>query len=189
MLTVDASRRSHAWGLRPLNASTARFGKQFGRAGDFYLQCADGSLRVFMLRMGCLCPEWASSFDIYLQCAEGSLRVFMLRMGCLCLPAWLVYSANMDVQRRWRKADRHCTSGRIIPYILHLRLALWLHMPYTHSPRPQSPRETLFQRISHGWAVSFVGFLQYRLMEDSFRPFALSKPSIGQVATFIDWIR
>ena len=160
MLTVDASRRSHAWGLRPLNASTARFGKQFGRAGDFYLQCADGSLRVFMLRM-----------------------------GCLCLPAWLVYSANMDVQRRWRKADRHCTSGRIIPYILHLRLALWLHMPYTHSPRPQSPRETLFQRISHGWAVSFVGFLQYRLMEDSFRPFALSKPSIGQVATFIDWIR
>ena len=67
------------WQYRPENTSASGFITLhlFG----------DNSLRTFMLRIGCLCPEWASSNRHLHLFGDNSLRTFMLRMGYLC-PEW-----------------------------------------------------------------------------------------------------
>ena len=56
-----------------------------------------------MLRIGCLCPEWASSNRHLHLFGDNSLRTFMLRMGYLC-PEWASsdrHFGTSSIVRRW----------------------------------------------------------------------------------------
>jgi len=75
-----------------LDTATQKDGIAIGTLAFFFLSrhlllLADNSFRAFMLRMGCLCPEWASSDRQLHLFGDNSFRTFMLRIGCLC-PEW-----------------------------------------------------------------------------------------------------
>jgi hypothetical protein len=75
---------------------------------DGFTMIADNFFRTFMLRIGCLCPEWASSYKIF----SANRRLFLSGVYG-ARPSERVFGF-LSIVKPWRKADGFTIGSRLL---------------------------------------------------------------------------